>query len=267
MNKFLRIISAVARITWSLNGILIFTFLLIGGIALLISFFSSNNFGSEPEIIVGEELEKAKAEGLILQGLTYEQPRPIFYTDNFLLPVSVKTYETPKQARGKLSLKMSGSYYANAETYENIVNIVFLNGQLEAQSVLLDRKGFIESFQYPSQDRSYETASDTLQHCITYLIAFEDSNKDGAIDAGDLHDLFLSDLNGTNLKKITSNVDVTHYYFLSRNQIMIKYQRREKEPDEHRKEYFAVYSIKESNLKELSSLHKTLDKIESIIVK
>lgn len=267
MNRFLRIVSAIARITWSLNGILIFTLLFIGAIFLLISFFDNADIGPEPEIIVGKELEKAKAEGLILQGLAYDQPRPILYSDYYLLPVSVKTYENPKQTRGEYGfLKIPSSAYI--EEHANVINIVFLNKQMEAQSALLDRKGFIGSMQYPSLVNPYSVeATDTLQRNITYLIAFEDSNEDGVINEGDDHDLYISDLNGGNLKKVTSNVEVTDYRFLNRNQILIKYQRREKEPKEHKREYFAMYSINESSLKDLSSLHETLDRIESIIVK
>lgn len=257
MNKFLKIV-------WSVNGVLILVLLLIGGIVMLVTIFDQFDFAPEPEVIVGEKLEEAKAKGLILQRLTFERPEPILYTDHSLLPVSVRTYENAMR-RSKIGMFDSGSSYT--EEYTNVVNVVFLNRQMEAQSILLDKKAFIESFRYPSREDHISDATDTLQRNISYLIAFEDSNKDGAIDGGDNFDLYLSDLNGTNLRKITTNVDVTDYYFLDRNRIMIKYSRRENEPAEHRKEYFALYAIKESKLTELSSLHETLNKIESIIVK
>ncbi|MBT1700162.1 hypothetical protein KK083_24955 [Fulvivirgaceae bacterium PWU4] len=264
MNKFLKVV-------WSVNGILILLLLLGSGVALLASYISSFSYVSPPEVIVGEALEEAKAKGLILQGLTYEQPRSIMYTDHFLLPVSIRTYENPRQSSSKLDLSLgSGSYYSSTQEYSNVINVVFLNRQMEPQTILLDKKGFIDSFQYPGNEDAlpYQSqAKDTLQRHITYLIAFEDSNKDGAIDGADNRDLYLSDLNGANLKKITTNVDVTHYYFLDKNRILIKFQRREKEPEEHRKEFLALYAIKESKLTELSSLHETLNKIESIIVK
>jgi hypothetical protein len=268
MNKFLRIVSAVARIAWSFSGIIIFIFLSIGAVFLLISLFNNTDFGSEPEIIVGRELEEAKAEGLILQGLTYDQPRPILYSDHFLLPVSVKTYENPKETRSGRGLLKSRSI-AYAEEYANVINIVFLNRQMEAKLALLNRKAFIKSVRYPSLVNSYsETeATDTLQRHITYLITFEDTNNDGSMNKADNDDLYISDLDGGNFKKITSDVDVTDYRFLDRNQILIKYKRRGKESEEHKREYFIMYLIKEGSLKELSSLNSTLDKIESIIVK
>jgi hypothetical protein len=264
MNKFLKIL-------WSINGVLIFVLLLAGGIALLVTILGNTNLEpSQPEIIVGEKFEEAKAEGLILQGLSYEQPLPILYTDHFLLPVSVRTYKNPKHEEKKLRWLSRGSSYEATAEYDNMINVVFLNSQLEAQSILLDKKGFILSFRYPSAERSYAytpESNDTLQRCITYLITFEDSNKDGAIDGGDDPDLYLSDLDGGNLTRITHGVNVMHYYFLNRNQIMIKYERRNSEDKEYREAYLAVYSIKEKTLKDLSSLHDTLDKIESIIVK
>jgi hypothetical protein len=259
MNKFLKII-------WSVNGVILLLVFLLAGVLVLVQLFDSFRFRSQPEIIVGKELEKAKAEGLILQGLTYDEPRPVLYTDLYILPVSVKTYENPKDANSnRFSLKSS-----SAEEYSNVVNVIFLDKSFNTESVLLDKKGFIEAFRYPSSQRIYPyhtDSEDTVQHHITYLIAFEDSDKDGALNEQDYSDLYLSDLNGKNLRPITTGVNISEYYFVDRNQILIKYTRRGNQAAEHKKESFALYSIKENQLKDLTSLHDTLNKLEDIIIR
>jgi hypothetical protein len=264
MNKYFKIIGAGIKIIWYAVGILLLLFMLITGVYFLIETFTGDfENENEPQLVVGEKLEKAKAEGMMLQGLTYEEPSPIYHTDFFLLPISIKTYENPESGDDAVRMLRAPRSYRQ-EYY--VVNIIFLNKEFETESVLLDKKAFIESFRYPASVFTYYTESpDTLQRNITYLIAFEDSNKDGLIDAEDQNDLYLSDLNGRNLIRITSNVDVTNYYFLNSNEIIIKYHKRNNQIEEHKKEFFARYLIQEKELKDLSSLNNALEKLEKII--
>lgn len=265
MNKFLKII-------WTINGVvLLLVFLVAGGLVLRDLF--RDTYYSPQEIIVGEELEKAKAQGLILQGLTYEEPRPILHTEFYLLPVSIKTYENPKKInKGFHDDRAYNSAYLDSrdiQEYFNVVNVIFLNKDFNTESVLLDKKGFIESIRYPTDRRNYSyfEEEDTLQRHITYKIAFEDSNKDGAIDGGDNSDLYLSELDGKNLRRVTTGVSISNYYFLDTDRIMIKYITRDEAPDEYQKEYFTLYTISKNQLRELTSLDDTLKKIEDNITR
>jgi hypothetical protein len=256
-NRFLRIL-------WSVNGVLLLGIFIVAGFILLTEFLNSLTRYSPPEVIVGKELEDAKEKGLILQGLEYDEPRALLHSTGYILPVSVKTYRNPKKSDGKL--RIGSVYKAEADEEYNISNLVFLDKDMAVQGTLLNRKAFISSFRYPGQNE-YGGDSDSVQRNISYEIAFADSNQDGTINYTDDADLYITDLSGNDLTQVTRGVDVTSYNFIDSNRILIKYTRRTKEEQEHKKEYFAMYFIKEKNLKELVSLHNTLDQIESQLTK
>jgi hypothetical protein len=251
INRFLRIL-------WTVNGVILLGIFLFAGVMLVTQFINSLSRYSAPELIVGEDLEKAKAKGLILQGLEYEEPRALMHSTGYILPVSVKTYRNPKQSGGEFSF---GPVYEEAETEYDVSNVIFLDGNMNVLSTLLNRKAFISSFRYPGAGDSGED-SDTVQRNISYEIAFDDSNKDGAINYYDVSDLYITDLSGVNFTQVTKGIDVRSYKFIDANRILIKYARRSSEEEEYKREYFAIYFIKENILKDLSSLHNTLDQIE-----
>lgn len=263
MNKFLKIV-------WSINGILILVLALFVG-AILIEEATRNfsNRYSPPRVIVGKDLEKAKEKGLVLQGLDYNEPKSIRGTDGYLLPVRIKTYEKPKTEAEiteevfylKSSIKM--------DHYQNTVNVVFMDKDFKTTQVLLNKKGFIKSFSYPTSSSDFydDTRPDTIQQHITYLIGFEDTNKDGVLDSKDKTDLYISGLKGENLVRVTTEVDVLDHSFINTNQILIRYINRDETRREHKREYFAKYYIKENKLEELTSLHTALDELEKFLVK
>jgi hypothetical protein len=258
MNKFLKVI-------WSINGVAIFLLLLIGGIALMAQWIASlsNDYLTPSEVIVGKELEEAKAKGVILQGLDYDAPKTILHTDHYLLPVGIKTFRQPKAYVKNVT---ASSDYEYTEEITDVTNIVFLDKTLRPASALLDKKAFITSFRYPSLYSEYEyrsEGSDTLQRHITYLIAFADSNSDGAINDDDATDLYISSLEGQGLHQVTRGADVVDYSFLNTNEILIQYHRREQAEQEHKTKYFSRYDIREKKLEELTALHDTLKKIET----
>jgi hypothetical protein len=251
------------RILWTVNGVLLFFAFVFILIVTGKEIFENGSSYQQPQIIVGEELAEAKKEGLILQGLEYHTPELIDYSDFYILPVSLKTYQNPK--------KNAAFEYASAdiEEIDDVVNVIFLNHDLEPVRTLLDRKAFINSMRYPGKSRyeyEYEAeVRDTIQRHITYEIAFEDSNKDGRIDSEDYLGLYVSKPDGLEFSTITSDVNVSAYEFLDQNRILVKYTERTDEDVEHRREYFAVYNIDQKSLQKLSSLHKSLDDIEKLI--
>ncbi|HEY0770500.1 MAG TPA: hypothetical protein VGD31_09195, partial [Sphingobacteriaceae bacterium] len=192
--------------------------------------------------------------------LEYDKPEQIAYSDFYILPVSLKTYQNPKQSRAY-------AYTDDIQEVEDVVNIIFLNKALEPIRTLLDRKAFIHSMRYPGKSEyAYEVEiTDTVQRHITYEIAFDDSNKDGRIDSDDNLGLYLSNPDGSDFTTITADVNVGMYKFVNRNQMLVKYSERSDEDVDHKKEYFAVYDIEKRSLTKLSALQKSLDDIEKII--
>jgi hypothetical protein len=77
-----------------------------------------------------------------------------------------------------------------------IVNVIFLNSQDGGEHLLLDRPAYIDDITYP------ESEDDLHQTWVSYEIALDDSNGDGQLDDDDDAALFLSDLDGHNLRRI-----------------------------------------------------------------
>jgi hypothetical protein len=251
LNRFLKIV-------WTINGAILLVIFILMAFTLgseLIDKFSYR----EPQVIVGEELEEAKKEGLVLQGLEVGTPQAIYNSDVYLLSVRLKTYERPKStsfgSRSKLKIDAA---YGN-----DVVNFIFLDKDMQPVNTLLDRKAFIKSYTYPERPMQDRRQEEVVQHNISYEIAFEDSNKDGKIDDEDNSDLFITDLTGKNLTQVTNGIDVLSYRFLDSARILINYHKRTDEEEEHKKDYFSLYSIEHKTLSELTLLHSTLDKIES----
>jgi hypothetical protein len=76
-----------------------------------------------------------------------------------------------------------------------MVNLIFLSGT-EPGHVLLDKPAYVDWFDYPT------TKADSLQRWIVYRIALDDTNNDGRLDSGDQVDLYVSNLGGSNLRRV-----------------------------------------------------------------
>jgi hypothetical protein len=251
------------RNIWAINGVIFLGFFILLFILAAIVFVKESGWwrNNPDEIIVGEKLEEAREKGLALQGIEYGSPVHIHGSDHYLLTVSPKTYETPKEFTMDLSSK--NVIYGGAGL--SVINVVFLDSHLNVTNILTDKKIFITEIHYPSHE--FEYYSDTVQRNISYKIATADTNNDGSINSVDDEDLFISDLDGKNLRQITKDVNLVEYSFENRDQILIQYTKRNDEPEEHKRAFFAIYSIKENKLEDLTSLENALDNIERILAK
>lgn len=225
--------------------------------------FFPNNNNFPDGIILGEELETAKKDSLVLQGLKYYTPIDLYNSKNKYLPISLLTYEEEKRIKNLASV-------ANdiGDSLLKFVNIIFVDENYQVITSLLKKKASI--LQIEPQRKRYKLERDELDKTvkyIAYLIAFEDSNKDGKLNSADNHDLYLSDLNGKNLKIITNSINLDRFEFTNSNsQIFIKYTDRENIREEYKKQKFAIYDIESSKLLNMSSIDKELDNLEKIII-
>ncbi|CAM1349918.1 MULTISPECIES: hypothetical protein [Tenacibaculum] len=245
-----------------LNGTLLPVILIFLLFQLTKEFFPNNN--NFPDgIILGEELETAKKDSLVLQGLKYYTPIDLYNSKNKYLPISLLTYEEEKRVKNLVSV-------ANdiGDSLLKFVNIIFVDENYQVITSLLKKKASI--LQIKPQRKRYKLERDELDKTvkyIAYLIAFEDSNKDGKLNSGDNHDLYLSDLNGKNLIRITNSINLDRFEFTNSNsQIFIKYTDRENIREEYKKQKFAIYDIESSKLLNMSSIDKELDNLEKIII-
>ena len=245
-----------------LNGIMLPILVGFGIYQISKEFFPKQN--KEPSgVIVGEELLEAKKDSVALQGLKYYSPRYLHNSENKYLPISLLTYEEEKRINKLVSV-------ANdiGDPLLKFVNVVFLDENYQVITSLLNKKASI--FKIEPQRKDYKLERNEIDETvkyIAYLIAFEDSNKDGKINSKDNHDLYLSNLSGKNLIKVTENINIDRFEFINSNsQIFIKYTNRENIREEHKKQRFAIYNIESSKLLNMSSIDKELDILEKIII-
>jgi hypothetical protein len=254
------------RNIWAVNGVIFLGFFVVSfGFAAVI--FIADRFDNTDytdELIVGEDIEEAKKKGLILQGISYGSLVKLRGSEFYILPISAKTYEEPKPKT------LLGNSYEDAATIRidgrTAINVLFLDSKFNVINTLTDKQIFISELNYPIF-QEYDTYTDSAQHHITYQIAIADSDNDGTINFSDNDDLYISELDGSNLRQVTKNVDVIEYSFPNRNQILIAYKTRTDERDEYKRVFYAIYSIKENKLEELKSIEKALDNVRTILRK
>jgi hypothetical protein len=245
-----------------LNGIMLPLLVGFGLYRIIVEFFPDKNDFPDG-IILGKEFEDAKKDSLALQGLKYYSPVDLYNSKNKYLPISLLTYEEEKEIYQTASL-------ANdiGDALLKYVNVIFLDENYQVITSLLDKKASILEIEPQRNRYRYdENKLDKTVKYIVYQIAFEDSNKDGKLNSGDNHDLYISNLEGGNLTKVTENINIVRFEFINSNsQIFIKYKSRENIREEHKKESFAIYDIETSNFLNMSSINKELDKLEKIII-
>ena len=253
-NRFVKLIILV-------NGILLFFVLVFALVNITKEMFSNKNNYNEG-LYVGEKIKKAKEKKVALQGLRYYTPSSLYNSKNSYLPISLLTYEEQKYIYEAAS--SANDFSSSLLKY---VNVIFLDKNYQLIGSLLDKKASILEIE-PQRDSNYSNkkVDETVKY-IAYLIAFEDSNKDGKLNSGDNHDLYLSNLEGKNLQKITNGLNISSYQFKKANsQIFIKYTNRAEIREEHKKEEFAIYNIEKKEFVNLKSLNDELDKLDKIII-
>lgn len=241
-----------------LNGLLIPGVLLVILISFLISEFRSNNY--QPDPVMTENLITKDGDTLMAQGLDYGNPETIYNSTNMFIKVGPKTYNTPK---------LMGSYSSNFERAienEYYLNILFLDSKYKLLNTLVDKKASIKTISIPAEYNSEK--KDTTVKNIGYQIAFEDSNKDKVLDWSDNYDLYISDLSGMDLTRVTNDIDVTSFEFINdHKEIFILYTERKDIPDEHKIKRFALYDIKSKEIKYLTDIDKAITGIQKILNK
>lgn len=246
MTKFIRILIIV-------NGLIIPTIFLAG--LLLWGIKTWNNNEDQPGgIIVGEKFDQAAEKNIALQGLEYGSPQKTYNSNALFMPISIMTYKEAMEMHDAISSANSFGY-----SMMRLSNVLFLDSTFNNTHWLLDEKASIKdlSIRHPS---GYDDEIDTNYCYLSFEIGFEDSNKDGLLNWLDFHDLYISDVNGKNLKKITSEIDVIDYEFRDQYKtVFIKYtERNDSVSEEHKLVKFGKYHMNSEQFVEYNSLNETI---------
>jgi len=245
-----------------INGILFpLILIIVTGLLLIEQFRMRGRF--KPDPVMTENIITRNGDTLIAQGLTYNIPESIYNSTNLLIKIKPKTYKIPKSIDNNTSDFESGTY-AMRMPPEYYVNVLFLDSNFNIIRRLVDTKASIESITIPSGNDSEKI--DTTVKNIAYLIAFEDSNRDKLIDCDDNYDLFISDLKGDNLTRVTKDINIEEFHFTNNHrELFISFTERDEIPEEHRIKRFAIYNIELKKLTILTNIDKELNAIQKIL--
>lgn len=252
-----------------INGLLLPIFVVYYLYRSITGNWTGDSYQSE-SIIVGEELEDAKRDSLALQGLTYESLVDVYNSTNYYLPISVMTYEEAKNYKEAISSAGDISPYS---FHNNYINVIFFNKHYGVIGQLLDKKAcisdiFINRGQNEDQYDYQEKEVDRTVKNIAYSIGFDDSNMDGKLNSLDNQDLYISDLDGKNLKQVTKEIDILDYQFINSNsEIFIRFKDRSKIRDEYKYVKFGLYNIESGTFTELKEIENKLLDIEKKLVR
>ncbi len=238
------------------------------------------------------EKEKQKA----LQSILYSNPIKMHYFDNFIIEVYPKTLDKPREITTeneddyqeiggyeKGNIRSMGKGYGESYERKNFFNLLFLDKDYQQATPLLDRKALILDYKSPASwfniEMSYNADSTQIKKYIKlqenlkkfsfflYNIVFEDTNKDGKLTAKDNADYYISDVSGKNLKAVTKNITVINYGLLEdKNSLFFVYFDRSNTEKTHKKKKFALYSLENHTFTPLEEVHKSLQKIEKILI-
>lgn len=211
------------------------------------------------DIIVGTKLGESLKEGKIPQGLQYETPDDIPNSQYKMLPLSALTYEQAKELKD-----MAGRAGDISVSFANYVNILFLDKDYNVINQLLDSLGAISDIEIPY---NYQEKQDTTINNILYIISFRDTNHDSLLNSEDESDLYISNLDGSNLLRITSGINVEGYWFTENNsKVLIHYTQRTNEREEHKRKHFALYDIASQKFSNLSGITERINTIEAKLI-
>ena len=249
-----------------MNGVLFFALLSFVGYRLFLEEFDSYN-DDEAEtalVIEGDSAEVLKKDE-DLQGLVHNRIENLPGTSIRVLPISTRRFKASTVDRKKYSRR----YRRNTADVHHIghdnVNFVFMDIDYKVINTLLTRKAFIHTAACPQMVSQENTPDPTVKN-ILYLISFKDSNNDGLLGESDSSDLYISDVDGSNLVQVTRNVFVQDFKFINSNsEVLISFQKQEAARSEYQPTRYAKYQIATETLIEMSDLHQELSEVETIV--
>lgn len=177
------------KLLWLVIGALLLLFLVVGGVMILSQVIGNAGAGSEAVRVAsggGPAREEPRA-------VRYGMPAPIRGTATRIVMVNNGT------AYG-YGPGLDGGGYASsrARTSSAGVNVMFVDGA--GVRLLLDRPAYVQHVDYPVPRQDENEA----RSWITYQVALDDTNRDGRLDQNDAIALYVTDLEGRNLRPVLS---------------------------------------------------------------
>ncbi|HST59322.1 MAG TPA: hypothetical protein VLK84_11545, partial [Longimicrobium sp.] len=176
------------RVTWLVVGGLVLLFLLVGGVLVAVQWIG-NAGAADDAVRVASEAQPARDEP---RAVRYGMPQRMRGTDTRIVLVSYGEGDQVAPSSTEFGV------YDQRGGGGTWVNAVFMDDA--GARLLLDRPAYIRDVTYPVlESRSYPEG-DSLQTWITYVMAVDDTDRNGKLDHRDREGLYVSDLEGGNLR-------------------------------------------------------------------
>jgi hypothetical protein len=133
---------------------------------------------------------------------------------------------------------------------KNTVNVLFVNEDLSEFGKLLPENGSINSMFIENRFSEELNEIEKIEY-IVYYIATTDSNNDELVDNYDQHYLYISDLNGKNLMKISEKRIRNFMWINGGKEMLLTFGNIE---DENEIEY-GIYNVKTKEIRQIENLN------------
>lgn len=212
--------------------------IVIGGIVgavlvlLVIVLFDNNRSDNKGGLRLVTNDSTATNEPKNQQILVYGDYMDLDSTDFLLIPLGMKVVDgkEDKGLRSKSSDEYSDSYTGGYRSYKynfytldfgNCNNIIFYNKKNDETHLLLQKPAIISQFYFPHYDKEY---TGEKYYFILLGIREDDTNLDGYINNDDAETVYLSDLAGRNMFRITpDNTQLVDWFIdMSTKNILMK---------------------------------------------
>jgi len=217
--------SKFVRILLIINGILIPIFILF----VLGNYFkdklNSNFEYKEPEIVESEYETK--------QSSLISIPNSEFYL--------IAEYKK-RISIGEFSIQSEEQINLPYSVPENTLNLIFLDKDLNHKRKLLKENASIKSMFVSHPFNNDFNEIEEITH-LSFYIATEDSNEDGIIDKRDQHYVYISDVNGKNLTKVTDRKIKQYEWINGNKELLLNFK-----TEDNTKLEYGVYNIKNKTI-------------------
>lgn len=212
--------------------------IVIGGIVgavlvlLVMVLFENNRSDNKGGLRLVTNDSTATTDSKNQQILVYGDYMDLDSTDYLLIPLGMKVLDGKEDGglRSKSSGEYNESYAGSYSSYKynfyslnfgNCNNIIFYNKKNDETHLLLQKPAIISQFYFPYYDKEY---TGEKYYFILLGIREDDTNLDGYINEEDAETVYLSDLSGKTMFKITpDNTQLVDWFIdMPTNNILMK---------------------------------------------
>ena len=187
---------------------------------LIIGIVSCQDRKPTIENIDTENLTQIQIDSILTEfKFQYENPIILDSTNQILIPISTELLER------KTSYSKDGYY---SDDFPRYWNVLFYNRSTGKTNLLTNEKFRISEIYAKNSNDEYREKENILNGKILYELSDIDYNKDGKLNSYDPEFLFISELDGNGLQRISpKNEDLVHYEVIQKSREIIFETRRD----------------------------------------